>query len=211
MGYIALVNKILNKELCEAILCSEAITTYYWVCITHKHSLHLCQISMQPSYMFLLYSKCAKINQSTISLERIKKKKLKWNFQCPHLINGSCEFKLNLLCGIPYFGDSYNAKKWCALEKGPWSYACVKVVFFFLSIYSWCGTLTYLAQLHDTLICVFMCRSKNPVCIVVKCMSYVIGQCWCCGKKCAYHTGSEGSWSVSTKMRKFRPLLGTHY
>ena len=42
---------------------------------------------------------------------------------------------------LPYLADSY-MQKWCALEKGPWSYARVKKLFsFFLSIYSRCGAL----------------------------------------------------------------------
>ena len=42
-------------------------------------------------------------------------------------------------------------QKYCALEKGPWSYACMKKLFsFFLSIYSQCGTLAFLAARHTT-------------------------------------------------------------
>ena len=44
-------------------------------------------------------------------------------------------------------------QKWCALKKGPWSYACMKKLFsFFLLIYSQCGR--WLSWLHETLLCV---------------------------------------------------------
>ena len=37
-------------------------------------------------------------------------------------------------------------QRWCALEKGPWSYARVKKAVFILTvIYSWCGGPAFLA------------------------------------------------------------------
>ena len=74
-----------------------------------------------------------------------KRKKLKRNFERPNLANGCCEF--NQICCVAYpTWQTIIMQKWCALEKGPWSYACMKKLFsFFLSIYSWCGVPALLA------------------------------------------------------------------
>ena len=115
------------------------------------HALRSCQRLRQSSYTFAFYSNFCKVCEKT--------KKLKRSFEPPHLANGCCEF--NQLCCVAYptWGTAI-IQKWCALEKGPWSYAHVKKLFpFFLSIYSRCGH--RLSWPHNTVPCVLIFQWSN--------------------------------------------------
>ena len=121
------------------------------------HALHSCQISRQSRYTFAFYSNICSVRKeikAPIGHKKKKTKKLKQTFACPYLTNGCCEFNQMCCVAYPTLGTA-TMQKWCVLEKGPWSYACMKKLgFFFLLIYSWYGR--WLSWLHDTLPCVLI-------------------------------------------------------
>ena len=59
----------------------------------------------------------------------------------------------NLLCGLPYLADSYNAKMVCFGEGAMELYACVKKLFSFFLTH---GVVRRLSWPHDTLSCVLI-------------------------------------------------------